>query len=63
MAQKVSELERLAGIVMAIERISFAEALLRVAERYPLLRDAAMRAHRQSRPTFRGSGESSREEE
>jgi hypothetical protein len=63
MAHEVSELERLAGLVMAVERITFTEALLRVSEQYPLLRDAALRVLRQSQSTIVGRGEPGREDE
>jgi hypothetical protein len=42
MANEVTELERIAGIVMAVEHITFTEALLRVSEQYPVLRRAAL---------------------
>ena len=63
MAHEVSELERLAGIVMAVERITFAEALLRVAEQYPLLRDAAMHPHPQGGSALSSGSEPDHEHE
>ena len=63
MTRDVSELERLAGIVMAVERVTFTEAILRGAEHYPLLRAAAMSALKQREPTIPKGCESSNQEE